>query len=76
MRYHIRTFSSLALFLFGIFLFQSCSNIANKNYQECRPSLEESRLENQKKQSYSYDPKTYNDCRRPSRVFVEDMQPD
>ena len=67
--------SSMSYFI-GIFLFQSCSKVADKNYRECRPSLEEARLEKQKKQSYSYDPKAYNDCRRPSRVFVEDMQPD
>ncbi|MGK5091848.1 hypothetical protein WDW89_07485 [Deltaproteobacteria bacterium TL4] len=55
----------------------SCSTpLAERNFKECQPLLEEARQESRHKQRHSYEPGAYNDCRRPARIYVEEMQPE
>ncbi len=65
---------SLIPVILGIFfLFCGCSSppLGQANYDECRKLLEEARKEAKRKETYSYSPKDYEECRRRAYFQLE-----
>ena len=62
---------ALILLSSPFFLFGGCSKFSEENYNECRPLVEESRLEARERESYTYDSGEYGDCRKPARNRIE-----